>query len=232
MAGPSAGSSIRRFRSKQHHVNERALFETWGALVGFDADWSWDGSHFPKTAKCGSANSDRDILAKTSPALSCVLELVPNAFATSKSLARVLQTMDIEHDIFAESAEKAKNGQQTCCIVAADNWKRMLNELVGLKRFDAQVASPQLQKLIDAIVLDRPSTSPSVSPRVEVDGDGYPIVHDDADQQHQQHQQHQQQQSQQQLQNPDDDDLQFVSERCGCRSCNQMRRPVIPLLDL
>ena len=111
MSGPYAGNSVRRFRSKQHHVNERALCKKWGALVGFDVDWSWDGSHFPNTAKCGSASSDRDILTKTSPALSCVLELVPNASATAKSLASVLHTMDEEHDIFAESAEKVKNGQ-------------------------------------------------------------------------------------------------------------------------
>ena len=203
----------KRFRSTVHKVDEHRLFYNLSKIAGTEVPWAWDGSHFGKPNKaCGP---DHGLLALSVPLLNHLITEASNGFPDARGVSRVLQSLHLRHSIFDGSDLIKEKGLSGCCLDAADSWKKMLYELVLMKRANTRVANPDLQLAVDSIVLQRPDPQQyGIAAReVPIHDEDVPAWQEDPT-----------------------DDVEFVSERCNCSKCRKgaVHEPLVavPVLAL
>ena len=130
-----------RYRSPQIAIDERQLYSDLAALASRTepSPWQWDGSHYPKSSK--GSGADRDAMHLSVAVLTALVAAAKSGFPCAKGLRRVLAALDQEFGIMKTSKD-ADNGQLQLTIIATDNWKRMLADMVHFKRNSISVASP------------------------------------------------------------------------------------------
>ena len=130
-----------RYRSPQISIDERQLYSDLAVVASADAvPWQLDGSHYPKSSK--GSGADRDAMSRSVPVLVALLAAAKSGFPSAKGVRRVLAALDQEFGIMKNS-KHADKGHLQLTIIAADNWKRMLADLVRFKRSSISVANPQ-----------------------------------------------------------------------------------------
>ena len=205
-------ASLKRFRSVVHKVKESRLYENLKAVHLADPNpaYKWDGSFCGK----GKGPNEHAILTEAVPVLAQFVIEASNGFPDGRGMRRVLIALHAKFKIFDNSKILIDKGEIGCGMDAADNWKKMLSDVVSLKRANASVADPKLQALIDSVVPDMPSDSPrtavpSLSPRsddaqIPLNQDGYPDF---------------EAMDRTSVQQDIDDDVIFLKTICRCKGC-------------